>query len=306
MAPPILQKFKDRYSPLVDDPESFFQSLLTQPPKSFRVNTLKASAREVKSHMESYGFSLRQASWYPDAFVSSNPEIGSTLEHFLGQIYIQELTSMLPALAMKKEVQKAGIVLDACAAPGSKATQLAALMDNRGTLVANDLDYQRIKALKFNLEKCGCLNTVITNQDLRYYPENQKFPMILLDVPCSSEGTIRKNPAVFAKWSENDIYSKAGLQRQLIVKAYDLLAPGGALVYSTCTFAPEENEGVLSHLLEKTDAKIQEVRIPGLKHSSGVEEFRGKKFSQEAKKAVRVWPHQNDTDGFFLAKMVKP
>ena len=305
MDPIIPQKFKDRYSPLVDDPEAFLQSLLTQPPKSFRANTLKASVREVKSRMESYGFSLRQVPWYPDAFISSSPEIGSTLEHFLGHIYVQELTSMLPALTVN-EIRKAGLVLDACAAPGSKATQLAALMDNRGTLVANDLDYQRIKALKFNLERCGCLNAVITNQDLRYYPEKQEFGAILLDAPCSSEGTIRKNPSLLSRWSENDILSKAGLQRQLILKAYGLLSPGGTLVYSTCTFAPEENEGVLDFLLSKTEAKIQEVKIPGLKTSRGIEEFRGKKFSREVKKAVRVWPHQNDTDGFFLAKLVKP
>ena len=300
----IPRKFLERYASLVDDPDSFRKSLSTHTPKSFRVNTLKSAVPEVKSRMESYGFSLSQAPWYPDAFVSS-PEIGSTLEHFLGYIYIQELTSMLPALVLRAELERAETVLDACAAPGSKATQLAAFMDNRGVLVANDLDYERIKALKFNLEKCGVCNTVITNQDLRFYPKSQ-FPVILLDAPCSSEGTVRKNPAVLSRWSEKDIYSKAGLQKQLLLKAWNLLAPGGALVYSTCTFAPEENEAAVSHLLEQTEARIVEVEFPGLKSSPGIPEWKGKGFSKEVSKCVRVWPHQNDTDGFFLAKLVKP
>ncbi len=308
MNPPIPRKFQDRYAPLVDDPEAFLSSLMSQPPKSFRANTLKSSASQVKARMESYGFSVTRMHWYPDAFVSDNPAVGGTLEHFLGYIYMQELTSMLPPLALKKELQSPRLVLDACAAPGSKATQLAALMQNRGTIIANDLSYERIRALRFNLEKTGVLNTIITNHDLRFLPQDfpANFDAILLDAPCSSEGMIRKNPAILARWSESDIMSRAGLQKKLLLKAYSLLAPGGSMVYSTCTFAPEENEGVLDFLLSNSDAKIQAVRIPGLRTSAGIPEWKGRTFSQGVKKSLRVWPHHNDTEGFFLAKVSKP
>jgi NOL1/NOP2/sun family putative RNA methylase len=301
----IPEAFKKRYGHLAGDREAFFSSLERRTPKSFRVNTLKSSVPQVKKRIESYGIGISQASWYPDAFVSEDPEIGSTLEHFLGCIYMQDLTSMLPAFVVRKELESAGLVLDACAAPGSKATQIAAFMQNKAILVANDLDYGRIKALKFNLEKCGVLNCIITNQDLRFFPEKVKFDVIVLDVPCSSEGTIRKNPRVLSMWSERDIMSKSGLQKKLLLKAWSLLASGGTLVYSTCTFAPEENEIVVSHLLEASQARIQEMRIPGLKCSAGIQEWEGKKFHPEISRCMRVWPHQNDTGGFFLAKVVK-
>lgn len=106
-------------------------------------------------------------------------------------------------------------------------------------------------------------------------------------------------------WSERDIMSKSGLQKKLLLKAWSLLASGGTLVYSTCTFAPEENEIVVSHLLEASQARIQEMRIPGLKCSAGIQEWEGKKFHPEISRCMRVWPHQNDTGGFFLAKVVK-
>ncbi len=317
MNPQIPKKFQDRYIPLVDDPEAFLSSLLSQPPKSFRVNALKSSAPEVKSRLESYGFSLKQMSWYPEAFISDNPAVGGTLEHFLGHIYMQELTSMLPPLALRAELERGKAsptsngnltVLDACAAPGSKTTQLAALMHNRGTIIANDLSYERIRALRFNLEKTGVLNTIITNHDLRFLPQDfpANFDAILLDAPCSSEGMIRKNPAILVRWSESDIMSRAGLQKRLLLKAWELLSPGGALVYSTCTFAPEENEGVLDFLLSNSDAKVQSMKIPGLRTSHGIPEWRGRTFSHDVKKFLRVWPHHNDTEGFFLAKVSKP
>src|SRR4030042_921087 len=163
---------------------------------------------------------------------------------------MQDLPPMPPPLVLGKKLASPTsngnlTVLDACAAPGSKATQLAALMQNRGTIIANDLSYERIRALRFNLEKTGALNTIITNHDLRFLPQDfpANFDAILLDAPCSSEGMIRKNPAILSRWSESEIMSRAGLQKRLLLKAWELLSPGGTLVYSTCTFAPEENEG---------------------------------------------------------------
>jgi NOL1/NOP2/sun family putative RNA methylase len=303
----IPEKFKERYCQLVDDEDEFLSSLEQLLPKSFRVNTLKSSAAEVQERFDNYGIACKQMSWYSDAFVSESVEIGTTLEHFTGAIYLQELVSMLPPLLVRKELGHPGqaqIVLDACAAPGSKTTQLAALMGNAGTIIANDVDYSRIKALKFNLEKTGTLNTIITNRDLRTFPELQ-FEVILLDVPCSAEGTARKSDSLFRIWSERLVRGNSKLQKQLILKAFDLLAPGGVMIYSTCTFAPEENEEVIDWLLKNRPAHLRPISFDGLKTSPPVHSWNGNEFDSEVRNAVRIWPHHNNTGGFFMAKVEK-
>jgi len=300
----IPQTFRERYSSLVDDEDAFLSSLQRLLPKSFRVNTLKSSADEIKARFAGYGIEIRQMPWYADAFVSADPDIGSTLEHFLGKIYAQELVSMIPPLIVRKELEKARFVLDGCAAPGSKTTQLAALMENRNTIVANDISYARIKALQFNLQKAGALNTIITNQDLRFFP-NRQFDVILLDAPCSSEGIMRKNDKLFRTWNEKKIFGHSRLQKQLIVKAFDLLKEGGVMAYSTCTFAPEENEEVVGYLLSKRDAKIEKIELPGFKFSRGTTEWREKQYPSEVEQCCRVWPQHNDTGGFFVARITK-
>lgn len=301
----VPETFRQRYGQLVDDEEAFLASLGRLLPKSFRVNSLKASAAEVAGRFASYGIQVRQMPWYEDAFVSENPEVGATLEHFLGRIYIQELVSMLPPIILRGELERASVVLDGCAAPGSKTTELAALMQNRGTIVANDLDYSRIRALKFNLEKAGALNTMITNRNLLDFPALE-FDAVLLDAPCSAEGTMRKSGAVFSSWSPASIPGYSRLQKQMIVKCFDLLRPGGSMVYSTCTFAPEENEEVLDHLLQnRQDAKPERITMEGMKLSEGITGWEGKEYDERVRRSIRIWPHHNDTGGFFLAKVGK-
>ncbi|MFN7990713.1 MAG: NOL1/NOP2/sun family putative RNA methylase [Candidatus Micrarchaeia archaeon] len=300
----IPERFKERYVPLVDDPESFLSSLLRYLPKTFRVNTLKASSADIASRFRGYGIAVRQMPWYEDAFLSESLDAGSTIEHFTGSIYMQEFVSMLPPLLLRKELAAARFVLDGCAAPGSKTTQLAALMGNRGTIVANDIDYSRIRALKFNIEKTGTLNAVITNRDLRSFPQMQ-FDAIILDAPCSAEGTMRKNAELFSVWSEREIEKHSRIQKQLIEKAFDLLAPGGSMVYSTCTFAPEENEAVVDHLLRNRPAETERISIDGFRTSPALEAWSGTEFDTRVRDSARIWPHHNDSGGFFLAKVTK-
>ncbi len=298
----IPKTFRERYEGLADDPEEFFSCIKTFAPKSFRANTIKSNPDEIKERFESYGIGIKQVPWYPDAFISEEPEVGGTIEHFTGKIYIQELVSMLPPLIIKDEL--GDFVLDSCAAPGSKTSQLSALMQNRGILIANDIDYGRIKALRFNLEKVGALNALITNQDLRFFPDLQ-FDSIILDAPCSSEGTIRKSQKLFNTWNERKIRGHSKLQKHLILRAFEILKPGGVMVYSTCTFAPEEDEGVIDYLLEKRPASLEEISIPGFKTSPGITEWKKNEYSEEVKKCARIWPHHNDTGGFFMAKVRK-
>lgn len=299
------EKFCERYKDIVDDSEKFFSCLKCMPPKSFRVNTLKANIDEVVNRLKNYGLSIEQTKWYDEAFISQSLDIGDTFEHFIGNIYMQELASMVPPLILKDELIKAKTVLDACAAPGSKTTQMAAFMRNKGTLVANDDSYQRIRALKFNIEKMGVLNTVINNSDIRKV-NSLKFDVILVDAPCSGEGTIRKSESAILNWSENQIESCAVLQKQILVNCYDMLREGGVLVYSTCTIAPEENELVIQDLLEKrNDASLEKISIDGFKITNAIDEWKKNKIDSSIKSAIRIWPHHNDTEGFFVAKVRK-
>ncbi len=302
---PVPVEFRERYIDICDDPDAFFESLVTPLPRTCRVNTHKSSAQEVCSRFDSYGLKYERVPWYEDALTTGDQPLGSTFEHFFGSIYIQDLASMLPPLVLRDELTDAELVLDACAAPGSKSTQLSALMNNRGTIVANDNDHQRIKALKFNMEKTGSVNIAITNYDLRNFPD-MKFDVILLDAPCSSEGTVRKVPGVFKWWHPRHIYSTAGVQRQLIVKAFDMLSDGGVMLYSTCTFAPEENEAIVDHLLrERQDASLEPIEIDNFRTVSALSSYREAEYDERVTAAVRVFPHLNDTGGFFMARIRK-
>lgn len=298
-----LHKLVSRYSAVSGNPAEFSKSMQSFPRKCFRVNTLKANVSEIR---ESFGkaFPIEPVPFCREAFFTSLAAL-KTSEHEEGLVYFQDAASLLPVLAINGELKKAGTVLDACAAPGSKSTHIASVMDNRGLLISNDSDYNRVRALRFNLEKSGAMNCLVTNHNLLKFPGFQ-FDVLLLDVPCSLEGTARKDPAAVKFWSEKKIRLLAKLQKRLILKAFGLLKPGGIMVYSTCTFAPEENEAVVSHLLENSDAKLVQPTLPGLEFSPGLEEWNGKTFGPEMKKCVRVWPHQNDTEGFFLAKVMKP
>ncbi len=307
MKPVIPNRFRERYNRIVDNRKRFYEFLSRPLPRAFRVNTLKADTEKTIRRIRGYGIEAKSVPWYDLAFLTEDERIGSTIEHFMGYIYIQELVSMLPPLAIKEELEGNPVadVLDACAAPGSKTTQISAFMKNKGRIIANDVKFERLKILKHNLEKLGCMNVVVVNMDIRFFRPERKFDFILLDAPCSSEGIVRKNWNVLSKWSEKLVYSLSRMQKQMIVRCFDLLKPGGAMVYSTCTFAPEENESVIHHLLEKREGKIETPRFRGLKTSGAVREWEGERFARDVGKSIRIWPHHNNTGGFFLAKIRK-
>jgi NOL1/NOP2/sun family putative RNA methylase len=306
----IPSKFSERYGRIVDVPQEFLAALSRPLPKAFRVNTLKADVNDVLTRLGSYGMRVKPVGWYDSAFVVEGDDslrLGATLEHFMGHIYIQELVSMLPPLLLREELERIGnaLVLDACAAPGSKTTQLAALMRNGGLIVANDSAFGRLKIIKHNLEKLGVMNTAVINRDVRFFTPDLQFDCIILDAPCSSEGTMRKNPEVIRRWSEKAIASLSNIQKQMITRCYDMLKPEGVMVYSTCTFAPEENEAVVDYLIGKTGCALESIAINGIKSSDPLKEWKGREFHAEVRKAARIWPHHNDTGGFFLAKIRK-
>ncbi|MDD5178517.1 MAG: RsmB/NOP family class I SAM-dependent RNA methyltransferase [Candidatus Nanoarchaeia archaeon] len=290
------QNFIERYAKLTDLDE-FLKICHIPLRKSIRVNTLKATIPEIKKSFSG----LKPIPWCKEGFWINQRGIGNTKEHFLGKIYVQEAASMIPPLVLSPKQDD--LVLDCCAAPGSKTTQISALMKNTGLIVANELDYIRMKPLTINLERCGCINVIKTNMDARFI--HSKFDKILLDAPCSGIGTIRKSPKTPHIYNPGMVKKLSNAQKGLIINMFDNLNEDGTLVYSTCTLEPEENEGVIDYLLEKRDnAKIQNINLD-IKKSPTVLEFGNKTYSDEVKKCLRIWPQDNDTEGFFVAKITK-
>lgn len=297
--------FVERYSALTDW-EQFKKYSLSFLRRSIRINTLVGSVKEVKKNIEKKGWTLKRIPWCKEGFWISNPErrdVGNLLEYHLGKIYVQEAASMIPPLVLKPK--PGDLVLDMCAAPGSKTTQMAAMMKNKGLLIANDYKGDRLQSLGINMQRCLLTNSIITLMPGKRFCDF-KFDKILVDAPCSGTGTIRKSLKTIRIWNANMITKLARQQKELLENAFNNLKKGGELVYSTCSVEPEENEGVVSYLLnEHEDAEIVEVKLPGLKTSPAVTEFDGEKYNPQVKGTIRLWPQDNDTEGFFVAKIGK-
>jgi NOL1/NOP2/sun family putative RNA methylase len=302
----IPKRFIERYQKIIPDFNKFLEIIKTPVPLSFRINTLKTTIREILPQLSF--LNLEPIPWYSDGFYVKQPSnLGNLLVHKKGLIYLQESISMLPAIILAP--QTTDKVLDLAAAPGSKTTHLAMLMKNQGLIVANDISKKRLKILVLNLIRMGVLNTVVINYPGqvigRLFPEY--FDKVLLDTPCSLEGTIRNSPEILSNWKESTIKRLSYLQKGLIVSAFKSLKPNGVLLYSTCTFAPEENEVVINYLLQKYPKQVvcEPITINNLKSQEGLTQWEGKKFSDEVKNCIRIYPHENNTEGFFLAKLKK-
>jgi 16S rRNA (cytosine1407-C5)-methyltransferase len=235
-------------------------------------------------------------------------ELGKSKEHLLGYFYVQEISSMLPIMVLNPTEDDS--FLDLCASPGSKTTQAAAYMNNRGNIIANEVNLGRVGILSSNLERCGVTNTIITRKDgislcnNLQKKTNIRFNKILVDAPCTGEGTLRKSPKTFIMWNKKMIDKTASLQRKLAVSALKLLSVGGEMIYSTCTLSPEENEFIVDFLRKNFDIEIEKINLP-LKYRCGICEWDGKKLDDSVKNCLRLYPQDNNTDGFFVSKIKK-
>ena len=293
----------ERYESVVDDCTKFSEYIREPLKQSFRINTLKGDEGSIRDKLREYDPKITNIPWSETGYVSELTNLGSSLEHFTGQIYIQELTSMMPPLVVK-DLIRGSTILDCCAAPGSKTTQMAAIMQNKGHIIANDSRHARLKSLRGNLDRLGVTNTTVTLRDFRSFP-NTEADLYFVDAPCSSEGTIRKKNSVARLWKESDYDRFSKLQKGLLSKACEMAPTGSTIVYSTCTFAPEENERVVSEILREQSVKIQKIDVNGLKSMKGINEWKGETYEKEVKRCMRIWPHHNDTDGFFVARFEK-
>jgi len=310
--PEFMQKMKK----LLDQADFEKYEKIIQEPllNSIRCNTLKISPEELKIKLEKKSWKISQL-WkdYPEVIIVENElqpgELGRSMEHLLGYYYIQELASMLPAIALAPKPNE--LILDLCASPGSKTSQIASQINNTGTIIANDVKIERIKILASNLERCGVADEIITREDgvalcEKLKEQGLKFDKILLDAPCSGEGTMRSSPKTCLMWNLNTIKSLSKLQKKLFQKAFEILKEGGEMVYSTCTHAPEENEEVVDFALKefKDKIKIEEIKLP-VKCREGVVEWENKKYDERVKFCARIYPQDNNTEGFFVAKFKK-
>jgi NOL1/NOP2/sun family putative RNA methylase len=293
----------ERYAPLVDDTDAFRAACERPLPYAVRVNTIKATVDRVTAAFDEAGVGYAPVDWNRE-LLTLEGKAGRTWPYFLGWVHGQEEVSALPATVL--DPRPGERVWDACAAPGSKTTQLAALMDDRGTLVGNDNSLGRLSALRHNAERLGVTNLVVTNRDARNFSMRglgfEAFDRAIVDAPCSCEGTCRKNPTALEEWTLDHVHQVAGVQKGILKRAVQATRPGGTVVYSTCTFAPEENEAVLDHVLGEEDCRLVPFETP-LETSPGVTEWDGETFDPSVERAHRVYPHQNDTGGFFCAKL---
>ncbi|WP_335912191.1 MULTISPECIES: 16S rRNA (cytosine(1407)-C(5))-methyltransferase RsmF [Shewanella] len=266
---------------------------------ALRVNTLKISVDEFLSRMQAKGWQFETIPWCPEGFwyQAGDSQPGNCIEHQQGLFYIQEASSMLPPAALLEPGMER--VLDMASAPGSKTTQMAAMMANGGVLIANEYSSSRVKVLHANLQRMGVSNTALTHFDARVFGQYQYESMdaVLLDAPCSGEGTVRKDPDALKHWDPQEIADIAATQRDLIDSAFLALKPGGVMVYSTCTLNSQENQAVLQHLKQKYGAAVVFESLDSL--------FTGAEKACTAEGFLHIWPQIYDSEGFFVAKVRK-
>ena len=291
--------------------DKVLKSFAEERPTTFRVNTLKTSGSSIKERLEPQGFKVENVTWYKDAFIlrkGKQKDLEKTDLYTQGGIYVQGLSSMVPPLVLAP--QPGETVLDLTAAPGSKTTQLAALMKNEGQVLANDNNPIRVEKLKANATLQGASNVQVLpagDGGLVWKDNFEKMDKVLLDAPCSSEGRFQLDePSTYGYWKEDTNRKMAKDQRRLFKSAFLSLKPGGTMVYSTCTFAPEENEMVLQWALETYgDAmELEDVTIPLPFHTRGLTGWGDSKFGPQVVKSIRVLPTP-DVEGFFVTKLRK-
>ncbi len=295
-----------RFVRLTDRPNRLLEGLTQAPPKYLRVNPLRADIRDIRTRLDARGFKLARTDLDPQMFRIRHAPIspGATHEHLLGYTTPQDLASTAAPLAL--DAGSAETVVDMAAAPGIKTLHLAGDMENQGRLVAVEPDPDRMRALRFTLERCGVANAALLQCRGQDLPGEAWADKVLLDAPCTGEGTLPKDRKR-RRGRIEEISDRCTLQSELVDAADRILRPGGTMVYATCTLGPEENEAQVQRLLDRGytmeplpfDACGDEDLLPGITDWPGLE------LSDEVGMARRFLPGIHPTLGFFVAKLRK-
>ena len=285
---------------LQEDTPNFWKSYDGEPPfTGLRINSLKDKPERILPSLPGQFVSLP---WTEDGYlIVHGSNLGKHSFHAAGLYYLQEPSAMVPVGVLDPHPGEK--ILDLCAAPGGKATQISSIMKNRGWLLANDPNPKRVQALKRNIERWGSRNTQVTNETpARLFGHfGSIFDRVLIDAPCSGEGTFRSNPGAINKWSTSFIDRCGSIQDDILWQGAKLVRPGGVLVYSTCTFNQHENEGSVERFLKKNpDFYLESVpQLDG--YQTGIAP--GNNDGHDLSKTIRIWPHQAPGEGHFAARL---
>ena len=269
--------------------------------QAIRVNTLKISDEKLLHRLEKKGVKFKKIPFAPGYWFEADFSLGATSEYLQGFYYLQEAASQLPPLVL--DPQAGDVILDMAAAPGSKTSQIAQMMQDKGVIVALDGDAHRLASLRNNIERLGINCVLAYKKDARFVQDlGVTFDKILLDAPCSGNYCVEKD--FFSTKTVQGFRQRAQLQKELLKGAYKILRPGGTIVYSTCSLEPEENELVMDWFIKKfTDMKLEptglQIGDPGL-----IDVF-DEQLDQSLSLTRRLWPHKTGTQGFFIAKVKK-
>ncbi len=269
---------------------------------ALRVNNSKIEEKKLFIRLEKESVKLEKVDFLDHGyFYEADFSMGSTPEYLLGYYYLQEAASQLPAQVL--DVKPGEIVLDMASAPGSKTTQIAQYMQDKGVIIALDNNIHRLASVRNNLERLGIKNTILFKKDARFaFDLGIKFDKVLLDAPCS--GNFCVEDGWFDKRDIFGIKAVSKIQKELLKAAIKVLKKDGVLVYSTCSLEPEENELALNWLLKKFDNIFLEET--GLRVGQpGYTNVFGEELNPELSKTRRLWPHKTGTEGFFVAKIRK-
>ena len=296
MIPELPERFLQDMEKLLGAAEypAFLASYERPVRSGIRINTRKLTPEQFKDRA---AFAVEQIPWIPNGYYYEETAVLSKHPwYYAGLFYLQEPSAMTPASILP--VEQGDLVLDLCAAPGGKATELGAKLQGTGFLLANDISHSRAKALLRNLERFGISNMAVCSEDpeklVNYFPET--FDKILVDAPCSGEGMFHKEPQMTAYWEENGPEYYSEIQKKLILQAADMLKPGGKMVFSTCTFSSLENEGTIQWLLQnRPEFTLLDVKRYE-KFASGL---------SPCEKAIRIYPQRMDGEGHFAVLLQK-
>lgn len=307
------EQFTDRMREMLgQEYPAFAKSYENANYQSLRINHLKDAREELKNKVD---FLEDKVAWAEGGYYY-NPDArpGRHPFHEAGVYYIQEASAMAPVGALEPEMGER--ILDLCAAPGGKSTQIGAAMKGQGLLVCNEIHPKRAGILSENIERMGITNALVVSHEPAVLAEHFPgfFDRILVDAPCSGEGMFRKNEAAVLEWSPENVRMCAARQREILEYAAGMLRPGGRLVYSTCTFAPAENEGTIgSFLAEHKEFHLRTLEpYPEMEPGNPVyleHEPEGNMLSEaekeELRKTCRLWPHRLKGEGHFMACLQK-
>ena len=296
----FVEDLYENYSPLTVD--KILAGMAGERNTTLRVNRLKSNIQDIMNCLKENGIKFDRVLWYSDALIlkeATEKQIQKLDIYENGEIYLQSLSSMIPPLVLNpKENEK---VLDLTAAPGSKTTQMAAMMNNKGYILANELDALRCERLKYNVEKQGAAIVTVNNGRGEVIGKKYEavFDKVLLDAPCSGEGRFLATDArTYRSWSERAVNELAKMQKKLLKSAWQALKPEGEMVYSTCTLNRKENEEVLEWAMQELGIRIEPINL-GVKNA--VQAISEK---DEIRNAIRILPSK-ETEGFFVAKLRK-